>query len=282
MLHRLTTLFLLTSMFAVAASSDRWLEELEAQLSSYVRTGDYWSAGAAAAGIANEARSRCASGPAPQIASVQTSVPEPALEQRMGSIHDAAVAGDWAEVGRQAVALQRDLLVLDAQQPVPVRLAALAATVEAKSRAGGKAGSVELRHLSELALASSRFGEAVVYAEKSIAATLSIPNDLLRVDTIMRAWTLIGVARLRQGDTPGAIEALHRSVANPEDPVGHGIGPSMRLAKELLSQGERPEVAQYVSQCAARHWNIGGESLQAWQAEIAKGGTPNFGVNGTF
>ncbi len=78
------------------------------------------------------------------------------------------------------------------------------------------------------------------------------------------------------------MDALHRSVAGLDPAVKHTIGPSMRLANELLAAGERAEVAQYPSECAAHHWNIGGEKLPEWQAAVGAGKLPDFSVNATF
>ena len=48
------------------------------------------------------------------------------------------------------------------------------------------------------------------------------------------------------------------------------------LAKELLQQGEREVVLQYLDNCVSL-WPRGESVLQLWIADIKNGKTPNFG-----
>jgi len=91
-----------------------------------------------------------------------------------------------------------------------------------------------------------------------------------------RANTILGRVALRSGDVNGAKEYLLNS-SKPEAAKDISLsGPSMVLAKELLEQGERDAVLQYLANCQAL-WPRGEEVLQLWMAEIKRGKTPNFG-----
>ncbi|HXM40990.1 MAG TPA: hypothetical protein VN924_07045 [Bryobacteraceae bacterium] len=268
-------------LITTAAGASRSVQELAGELSFTAGTGDYWSAAVLVGGIGVEAASYApipAAGKAPVREEV---VSASSVAQLIAGLQDAVAAGDWAAVARDASALQKPLTLLDQRQPAAERLSRFAATLAAQGKQGTKASPAALCHLSDLAVASGRFSDAERYAQNSLAAAQAFPETHRQI-MLMRGWTLIGVARLKQGILAGAIDALHQSLADLPPSIGAGIGPSMRLAKELLSAGQTAEVAQYVSQCASHHWNAGGAALAAWQTQIASGKIPDFGVNRLF
>jgi tetratricopeptide (TPR) repeat protein len=91
-----------------------------------------------------------------------------------------------------------------------------------------------------------------------------------------RANTVLGRIALRSGDTQTAKQYLLNS-SQPE--AGKDVsfsGPTMVLAKELLEQGEREAVLQYLENCILL-WPRGENVLQFWIADIKNGKIPNFG-----
>jgi hypothetical protein len=90
-----------------------------------------------------------------------------------------------------------------------------------------------------------------------------------------RGNTILGRVALRSGDVPLAKQYLLDS-SKPDvrkDTLG---GPSMVLAKELLEQGERDVVLQYLDNCVLL-WPKGEGVLQLWIADIKNGRMPKFG-----
>lgn len=91
-----------------------------------------------------------------------------------------------------------------------------------------------------------------------------------------RANTILGRVALRAGDVPGAKQyLLESSQPSPGKDVALS-GPTMILAKELLEEGQRDAVLQYLENCLSL-WPRGENVLEIWIAEIKSGKTPNFG-----
>ena len=91
-----------------------------------------------------------------------------------------------------------------------------------------------------------------------------------------RANTILGRVALRTGDLSNAKQYLLDS-SKPE--AGKDVsfsGPTMVLAKELLEEGDRDAVIQYLANCLTL-WPRGENVLQMWIADIQRGKTPNFG-----
>ena len=93
---------------------------------------------------------------------------------------------------------------------------------------------------------------------------------------VQRANTILGRIALRTGNLPRAKQYLLDS-SSPQAAKDVSLsGPTMVLAKELLEQGEREAVLQYLDNCLPL-WTRGESVLQIWIADIQKGKTPNFG-----
>jgi len=244
-------------------------------LTATIASGDYWSAAGIASGLRNEARSH-ASYVAEVPAAPQGAPSKELVAQLVAGLQNSLEQGDWEAVASRTATLQKVLIAMDDELPVQERIARFSATLKA---AGGHVVPEALWHLSDLSLKAAQYADAEKYAEASLTAAQRFPDRQMQ---LMRAWTLVGVARLRQGNRAGAIDALHQSVADLDPIVETGIGPSMRLAKELLSAGARSEVKWYVAECASHQWNRGGEDLPKWQAEIESGKVPNFKGNCLF
>jgi hypothetical protein len=91
-----------------------------------------------------------------------------------------------------------------------------------------------------------------------------------------RANTILGRVAIRTGDLAEARRfLLDSSDPKAEDDVSLA-GPSMVLAKELLEEGDRDSVIQYLTNCITL-WPRGENVLQLWIGDIERGKTPNFG-----
>jgi tetratricopeptide (TPR) repeat protein len=91
-----------------------------------------------------------------------------------------------------------------------------------------------------------------------------------------RANTILGRVAVRSGDMSAAKRYLLAS-SGPE--AGKDVllaGPTMVLAKELLEQGEKEAVLQYLENCL-RIWPRGQSALEIWINDVQNDKVPKFG-----
>src|SRR5205814_1125866 len=93
---------------------------------------------------------------------------------------------------------------------------------------------------------------------------------------VQRANTILGRVALRSGDVESAKQYLLDSSGPLAEKDVSISGPTLVLAKELLQQGQREAVLQYLDNCLSL-WSRGESVLQLWIADIKNGKTPNFG-----
>lgn len=94
--------------------------------------------------------------------------------------------------------------------------------------------------------------------------------------------TILGRVALKEGDLEHAKEYLIKSAETPGSPELNSFGPSFILAKELLQEGEKEIVLNYLD-LIARFWAKPGqrsssgkiEMLEKWKEEINAGKIPN-------
>ena len=93
---------------------------------------------------------------------------------------------------------------------------------------------------------------------------------------VQRANTILGRVALRTGDIAQAKQYLLDS-ADPRAARDIAFsGPTLILAKELIEQGERDAVLEYLEDCL-QLWPRGENVLRIWIADIKNGRTPSFG-----
>ena len=88
---------------------------------------------------------------------------------------------------------------------------------------------------------------------------------------------LLGRLDLRSGDLDSARRHLQAAGEVPQTPRLRGLGPGMKLAEELLVEGEVAAVVAYLDRCGDL-WEAGAERLETWKDEVARGQLPDFGV----
>jgi tetratricopeptide (TPR) repeat protein len=93
---------------------------------------------------------------------------------------------------------------------------------------------------------------------------------------VQRANTILGRVALRSGDMIHAKQYLLDSAdARAARDIAFS-GPTLILAKELIEQGERDAVVEYLEHCLEL-WPRGENVLRIWIADIKSGKTPSFG-----
>lgn len=88
----------------------------------------------------------------------------------------------------------------------------------------------------------------------------------------------LGRLALRDGDLKSARRYLLEAGKTPGSPQLDSFGPNMLLAHELFARGERTAILQYFDLCR-RFWQMGGEDLDKWTAQVKAGTPPDFGAN---
>jgi tetratricopeptide (TPR) repeat protein len=94
-----------------------------------------------------------------------------------------------------------------------------------------------------------------------------------------RGNTILGRVALRDGDIEQSKHYLIESSKPSALRRASLYAPSMTLAKELLQQGEKDAVIEYLENCLAL-WPDGRSALQSWITDIRNGKIPNFGTLG--
>jgi TonB family protein len=138
-----------------------------------------------------------------------------------------------------------------------------------------------LNRLAKAALDSNAAGaaaKAAAYADELLAAAEQHPSDWNYGNALHDGHTVLGRLALRRGDMAAARDQLLASARTPGSPQLRSLGPTMRLAKDLLDKGEKDAVIEYLTLCG-NFWTTGAINLSAWSQAIRDGRTPDFGLS---
>lgn len=119
------------------------------------------------------------------------------------------------------------------------------------------------------------------FADECLALTKSAELDeYFQNDgnAIHQGHLVLGRVALREGDLEQAKAHLIESGKTTGSPQLGSFGPNMSLAKELLEQGEREIVLEYLEMCE-KFWERGSDRLAEWKDQITNGKVPQFGAN---
>lgn len=123
-----------------------------------------------------------------------------------------------------------------------------------------------------------KFPLAAALATESLDKAASYKGDWNYGNAIHMGHIVKGLLALREGKNDVAVEELHAAGSTPGSPQLDSFGPSMQLARALLSAGKSEEVLGYLQLCRA-FWKMGDTSLTIWENKIRAGETPNFLMN---
>lgn len=160
------------------------------------------------------------------------------------------------------------------ERPDQALAAAALADFERASRLGRHGiGSIHLDWAMEAAFAAGQFEKARTYAAEGLEGG-GMPFSL---EPEYRANLMLGRIALAEDDPTAAggyLVAAGRVAAWPSLLPLMVWRPDMHLAEELLEQGERQVVLEYLKLCAL-HWE--GSQFREWADEIRAGGVPDLG-----
>lgn len=146
--------------------------------------------------------------------------------------------------------------------------AALAATTDPMKR------FYMLTSVANAALEAGRLDSAASHAQQVLAIAEKYAGDWNSGNAIFHGNTILGRVALKKGEIREANRRLLLSTETSGSPQLNSFGPSMALAKELLEQGERESVLQFLEQCRP-FWKT--KKLDQWIATIRGGGVPDLG-----
>lgn len=122
--------------------------------------------------------------------------------------------------------------------------------------------------------------KAQTYADELLSSAPNFRRDWAYGDAIFGGNTILGLVAMTRDHNLSRADGylLDSARNNPGSPTLLSFGPDMRLAKELLTSGERDVVLEFLGECRG-FWKMGHEKLTAWSGTIESGQTPDFGAN---
>ena len=133
--------------------------------------------------------------------------------------------------------------------------------------------------LEDAAVQSMELGkndQARAYAMELLALLPESKDNWNYGNAVHRANLVLGQVALTEGRVDEAGRFLLEAGKTPGSPQLNSLGPSMKLAEDLLKIGERDVVLQYLENCRG-FWGGGDGKIERWEQEIRAGGIPDFG-----
>lgn len=145
-----------------------------------------------------------------------------------------------------------------------------------------------LRSAAERALSRGDPDRAEELARELLEAAGDFRDHWYHGNALHHGHQLLGRVHLRRGDPEAAERELLEAGRTPGSPQLVSFGPNMTLARELLLEGRREAVLEYLELCRA-FWcpddaehpsaSQNRDRLDGWVREIRAGRVPDFGPN---
>lgn len=136
----------------------------------------------------------------------------------------------------------------------------------------------KLGSMSKIAFEAGEYQKADKYARDLLAIAEPHPKD----PRYGQAWhdgnMVLGRLALKRGDATAAKAYLLKAGHTPGGGTLSSFGPNMSLAKELLAQGEKSTVLEYLRLCK-KFWTYPRNPLDKWIQAIEAGQQPDFAQN---
>jgi len=153
------------------------------------------------------------------------------------------------------------------------------ATLENAAPPAGIERFYALPGLAKAAFQATELDRAERYARELLEAAPEYPKDWNYGNAIFYGNMVLGrVALSRDKNVALAKSSLLASAQMPGSPQLDSFGPNMSLAKDLLGQGERETVQEFLALCG-KFWKRSQVKLDEWTATVKGGGMPDFGPN---
>lgn len=137
-----------------------------------------------------------------------------------------------------------------------------------------------LAALARAAYDAGDMTKAQNYADELLSSAPNFRRDWAYGDAVFGGNTILGLVAMTRDHNLSRADGylLDSARSNPGSPTLLSFGPDMRLAKELLTAGERDIVLEFLGECQS-FWKMGHEKLTAWSDAVHNGKIPDFGAN---
>ena len=135
-----------------------------------------------------------------------------------------------------------------------------------------------LSDLAKTAFEAEQWEKARAYTDELLTLAPQYRDNWNFGNAVHHGNLILGRLALRSGDLTQAKGCLIHAAETPGSPQLRSFGPSMALAEELLIEGEKEAVIEYLKACA-EFWESGRGQLSRWISVIKAGGEPDFGSN---
>jgi tetratricopeptide (TPR) repeat protein len=122
------------------------------------------------------------------------------------------------------------------------------------------------------------FENARKYSMELLALAPQFKTDWNYGNAIHDGNMVLGRLALLESKIDDAKSYLLAAGKTPGSPQLDSFGPNLSLAKDLLEQGHREVVIQYLDLCA-KFWEKQFNDIDKWKSEIRAGKVPGFGAN---
>ncbi|MBI5589475.1 MAG: hypothetical protein HY881_03220 [Deltaproteobacteria bacterium] len=136
-------------------------------------------------------------------------------------------------------------------------------------------------NLDEVAKASFEMGafeKAKKYASELLSLAPQFKSNWNYGNAIHDGNMVLGRVALHEGKVDDAKAFLLAAGKTPGSPQLDSFGPNLSLAKDLLEQGYKEVVIQYLDLCVI-FWETHLVDIKKWKSEIDSGAVPDFGAN---
>ncbi len=139
-----------------------------------------------------------------------------------------------------------------------------------------------LRGAGERALANGDTEDAELLAKELLELAERYRDDWYYGNALHHGHQILGHVHLKRGDPGAAERELLKAGQTPGSPQLNSFGPNLTLARDLLREGRREAVLEYLELCRGFWCQVSALSetrLDCWIEEIRNGAVPDFGPN---
>ena len=144
-----------------------------------------------------------------------------------------------------------------------------------------------LRSAAERALANGDTKDAEFLAKGLLELAGRYRDDWYYGNALHNGHEILGLVHMKRGDPVAAERELLKAGQTPGSPQLNSFGPNLTLAHDLLLEGRREAVLEYLELCRGfwcretknRSSMMSEIRLDSWIEEIRRGAVPDFGPN---